>query len=138
MVVSVSQTEQQWIPAKDRSTGRPVFVAVPSKSKPGAYHLVSSQGCDCKSWQYRQTCSHFHAIQAQAIARQRAELDAEYDRAWERWQTLAAKEDEILSHDDGDGPLPLSVSIALNELQRQLGLAERHLDTLQARRKAVA
>ena len=62
MVVSVSQTEQQWIRTTDRQSGRPLYVAVPSKSQPNKFHLVSSQGCDCRGYSFRQTCSHFRPI----------------------------------------------------------------------------
>jgi hypothetical protein len=137
ITVSPNRTEQ-WIRTTDRQSGRPLFVAVPSKSQAGKYHLVSSQGCDCVGFQYRQACSHFTAVQTEATRRQSAELEAEYDRAWQRWADLAATEDEIMAHVDADGPLPLSVSCQLNELQHLLSLQERHLNSLQARRQAVA
>jgi hypothetical protein len=68
MTVTVSPTEtQQWIKTTDRKTGRPLFVAVPSQSVPGKFHLVSSAGCDCKSFAYRQMCHHFRQVQAEAM-----------------------------------------------------------------------
>lgn len=45
-------------------------VAVPSKSDPGAVHVVMIDSanltatCDCKSWQYRGRCSHVGAALA--------------------------------------------------------------------------
>lgn len=44
--------------AYSRETGEPVAL-VPSCSKPGSYHLVTLSGsCDCRSYYYRQSCSH--------------------------------------------------------------------------------
>ncbi len=68
MTVTVSPTQtEQWIRTTDRATGRPLFVAVPSQSVPGLYHLVSSAGCDCKGFSYRQTCRHWRAVQAETL-----------------------------------------------------------------------
>ena len=68
MTVSVSPTEtQQWIRTTDNKTGRPIFVAVPSATVPGLYHLVSSAGCDCKGFSYRRTCRHWRAVQAETL-----------------------------------------------------------------------
>ena len=70
MTVSVSPTEtQQWVKTRDNRTGRSLYVAVPSQSTPGKFHLVSSAGCDCKGFSYRQTCRHFRQVQAEAAER---------------------------------------------------------------------
>ncbi len=68
MTIQVSTTQtDQWIRTRDRATGRQLFVAVPSQSTPGKWHLVSSAGCDCRGFAYRQTCRHWRAVQAEAL-----------------------------------------------------------------------
>ncbi len=67
MTVTIGSEVQQWVKTRDNRTGRPLFVAVPSQSVPGLYHLVSSAGCDCRGFSYRQTCKHWRAVQAEAL-----------------------------------------------------------------------
>ncbi len=71
MTVQISTTQsEQWIRTRDRATGRQLFVAVPSQSTPGKFHLVSAGGCDCRGFAYRQTCKHYRAVQAEALKAQ--------------------------------------------------------------------
>lgn len=60
---------QQWIRVRDRATGRPLFVAVPSRTVEGKFHLVSTAGCDCIGFGFRQTCTHFRAVVAELAHR---------------------------------------------------------------------
>lgn len=61
-----SNEQQQWIRTVDRATQRPLYVAVPSRTVSGKFHLVSSAGCDCRGFAYRGRCSHFDAVTAEA------------------------------------------------------------------------
>jgi hypothetical protein len=63
-------TAQQWIKTRDNRTGRQVAVLVPSASMPNKYHVVTSQSCDCRGFQFRRTCRHLEAVRAEIAARQ--------------------------------------------------------------------
>lgn len=53
-----------WVRGYDRETGERV-VFVPSQTEVGKYHRVTPDGCDCRGYAYRRTCSHFAAAQQQ-------------------------------------------------------------------------
>lgn len=59
-----------WIRTTDRATGRQLAVTIPSTSRPGRYHLVTSASCDRIGFSYRETCSHFRTVQAEIEGRQ--------------------------------------------------------------------
>jgi hypothetical protein len=54
-----------WLKTYERATGRLRMVGIPSKSKPGKYHLVTTAGCDCTGFAFSRkpkTCSHYRAL----------------------------------------------------------------------------
>lgn len=68
-VARLQAAQPLWTKGYDRQTGERVAF-VPSQTAPGKYHRVTSEGCDCRGFQYRGQCSHYAA--AMPGARERA------------------------------------------------------------------
>lgn len=71
-----TKTGAQWIKTRDRTTGRPLAVAIPSASQPGKYHLVTRRTCDCLGFQHRGRCRHHDALLAELRAQDETVLAA--------------------------------------------------------------
>lgn len=53
-----------WLRVTDNRSGRQRYVAIPSASVEGKYHLVNRYGCDCLGWRYAGHCWHHTALVA--------------------------------------------------------------------------
>jgi hypothetical protein len=67
-VALLQAAQPLWARGYDRETGERVYL-VPSQTEAGKYHRVTTDGCDCRSWQYRGACAHHGAVAAMMSAR---------------------------------------------------------------------
>lgn len=73
----MAQLPSGWLKAMDKATGRPLYVGIPSGSATNKYHIVSTAGCDCISFQYRRTCKHFRALMVALRNTEREQIAAQ-------------------------------------------------------------
>lgn len=107
-MANTSQLPAGWIKATRTADGRPTHVLAPSKTKPGKYHLVSREACDCQGFRHRRYCSHLHTLRLAIRLARNAEVMAYHDRQAEEhagrlalgWDRLDAERQAI-----GDQPI---------------------------------
>jgi SWIM zinc finger len=60
--VRLAKTGNSWLRVRSKLTGRPLALGIPSLSRPGLFHMVNTNRCDCKGFEFGNDCVHIRAL----------------------------------------------------------------------------